>query len=219
MSNVTYEAEPASSGLHLDITGSGNVAKVTLTGPRNGATPAEAATTVPTTFTLYATVNGTRTKIYSFKLNKWFIVSPDITNEYGTAISYNANYCSRYCAGYRLPHIADLTNGNGYCATMGSGSKWTWTGSLGSNGTWYYTRQIGGGLFAEWGNMMIREVEGPDYYPNTDFSKVRLLNYGVWVDDRLCFTPYYTNVGISVGKVGLSNVAISNFQGNICVTP
>ncbi|MDF7666996.1 hypothetical protein PT273_03925 [Orbaceae bacterium ESL0727] len=159
VSDVTYEAEPASSGLHLDITGSGNVAKVTLTGPRHGATPAEAATAVPTTFTLYATINGTKTKIYSFKLNKWFIASPD---ESILLSEYNENYCNRYGAGYRIPHIAELTNAN-----RDSRPYFIWTGSLGNRGTKYYTRQIGGGLFAEWGDM---STYINNYYPNTDFS-------------------------------------------------
>ncbi|MDF7667345.1 hypothetical protein PT273_05755 [Orbaceae bacterium ESL0727] len=137
VSDITYEAEPANSGLHLAITGSGNVAKVTLTGPKNGATPAEVATAVPTTFTLYANTNGKRTKLYSFKLSKWFIATPDKDR----VNPPNVNYCSRYGAGYRFPTVDELTNANGTF----------WTGSLGSQGKYYYIRQIGGGLFAEWG--------------------------------------------------------------------
>ncbi|MDF7666804.1 hypothetical protein PT273_02915 [Orbaceae bacterium ESL0727] len=115
----------------------------------NGATPAEVATAVPTTFTLYATVNGTRTKIYSFKLSKWFIVNPYAPwNSINTTNGYDVNYCSRYGTGYRIPHIAELTNANGNFTS--------WTGSLGSQGTIYYTRQIGGGLFAEWGGYVRR---------------------------------------------------------------
>ncbi|MDF7666870.1 hypothetical protein PT273_03245 [Orbaceae bacterium ESL0727] len=149
VSDVTYEAEPASSGLHLAITGSGNVAKVTLTGPKSGATPAEAATAVPTTFTLYANTNGKKTKLYSFTLGKWFIASPNIEHQTnsGVIVGYNATYCNRYGASYRFPTIGELTNANGGVRP----NSWTWTGSLGSQGSLYDTRQIGGGLFAEWG--------------------------------------------------------------------
>ncbi|MDF7666511.1 hypothetical protein PT273_01375 [Orbaceae bacterium ESL0727] len=208
VSDITYEAEPASSGLHLTITGSGNVAKVTLTGPRHGATPAEAATAVPTTFTLYANTNGQRTKLYSFKLNKWFIASPDLVqNTSVIPTGYNANYCNRYGTGYRFPHIGELTNANN--------SDLGWTGSLGSQGTKYYTRQIGGGLFAEWGSMSVYNTIGNYYYPNTDINRMTTF---MWVDNRLV-TGRLAGVSSIIGLVATSDNYTSNgYSAHMCIT-
>ncbi|MDF7666868.1 hypothetical protein PT273_03235 [Orbaceae bacterium ESL0727] len=170
-SDISYEATPANSGLHLSISGSGNVAKVMLTGPKSGATAAEAATAVPTTFTLYTNDNGRRMKLYSFKVNQWFIASADEKAISSSDINrnYDENYCNRYGTGYRIPHIAELTNANG------TNYGWFWAGSLGSRGTIFATRQIGGGLFSEWGNL---SVESRDYYPNTDFPHTPLPSAG-----------------------------------------
>ncbi|MDF7668020.1 hypothetical protein PT273_09220 [Orbaceae bacterium ESL0727] len=215
MSDVTYEAEPASSGLRLSITGSGNVAKVALTGPRDGATSEQAATAVPTTFTLYANTNGKRTKLYSFKLSKWFIVRFGFTSNDGNGgnSGYNANYCSRYGAGYRFPTIAELTNAN----SDDSYYSFAWIGSLGSQGTKFYTRQIGGGLFAEWGNMAMLS-NGRDYYPYTDFYKNSSSRISVWPAEQPLYPSYLAQIRIDDGQIYKSYLS-ADWVTFICVTP
>ncbi|MDF7670075.1 hypothetical protein PT276_02450 [Orbaceae bacterium ESL0721] len=173
--NVTYSKTPASSGIDLQITdGGNNVARVMLTGPRHNDTPAKAATAVPTTFTLYA--NGST--VYSFTISKWFISNP-ISSE------YLPNYClDHYGANYRYPHITDLTNAND--------PAHNWSGGLANQQNWYQ-RRIGGGLFAEWGNMSA-SVDENRYYKSSDFAWRRY-----WTDQP--FGSNRINIGSDHGYI------------------
>ncbi|MDF7670752.1 hypothetical protein PT276_06005 [Orbaceae bacterium ESL0721] len=154
--NITYNKTPASSGLDLKVTDAGNnVAKVMLIGPRDGASKTVAQTAVPTTFTLYAD----KSAIYSFKISKWFIAKK------GDGGGFNANYCNNsYGANYRIPNTVEYTNAND--------SSKGWTGGLAGQSA-NYQRRIGGGLFAEWGNMDNYGRWGyKSIYQDSDFDDV-----------------------------------------------
>lgn len=154
-SDVTYSKSPESSGINLNLssTAGSQVIKVMLTGPRYGATANEAATAVPTTFTLYSD-SDKKNPIYSFTINNWFIVRTE-----GSSAGYNAiqTYCDSLTttgSSYSVPKISQLSNAND--------SSSSWTGGLTGQGN-TYSRRIGGGLFAEWGSTT------SSYYTNSDF--------------------------------------------------
>ncbi|MDF7670253.1 hypothetical protein PT276_03380 [Orbaceae bacterium ESL0721] len=146
--NMSYDKSPASSGIDISIGngGSANVAKVMLNGPRYNTN--NATTAVPTTFTIYSDKAKTN-KVYSFTIGKWFIATPMTDN------TYNEDYClEHYGSKYRVPNITEYTNANGNF----------WEGGLAGQPN-NYQRRIGGGLFAEWGDMRNNLV-----YTSSDFD-------------------------------------------------
>ncbi|OCG07845.1 hypothetical protein A9G13_06430 [Gilliamella sp. wkB178] len=125
-----------------------NNIRVTLTGPRATAsqqrsdTPSRVATsTLPQTFVLVGKDSSNNEVVrYGFVLKQWFVNRGTITNSY-----YNTkSWCSGLGSGYRMPLVKDLTNRT-------------------SSG---YQRNIGAGLFTEWGNMNNYTDAGfvSDYY-------------------------------------------------------
>ncbi|MDF7671292.1 hypothetical protein PT276_08845 [Orbaceae bacterium ESL0721] len=182
---VTYSKEPSSSGLDLTITNiNSNSVKVMLTGPRKGADPATADTAVPTTFTIRSGF----TPIYTFKIDKWFIMGPANTN------GYDNNKCSSaFGSNYHNVRIVELTNANG------SG----WSGGLAGQGT-NYQRRIGGGLLGEWGQF----IWTTNY--QTDF------NYQTyWTSDKVDDNSQFT-VNFYQGRVEYYNIT-QTFPQYICV--
>ncbi|MDF7670073.1 hypothetical protein PT276_02440 [Orbaceae bacterium ESL0721] len=198
-SNLTYSKSPASSGINLNITDAGNnSAKVMLTGPRNGATPTYAATAVPTTFTIYSDAAKTNA-IYRFTISKWFIAKP------GDAGVYDANFCrNSYGGNYRFPKLIEYTNGNS--------PDQGWTGGLAGQPA-NYQRRIGGGLFAEWGNMDNYGRWGhKSIYQDSDFDDV-----WYWSSDGYNATEGYYADSYS-GWVFHMPYIVSTYR-YACVTP
>ncbi|MDF7670059.1 hypothetical protein PT276_02370 [Orbaceae bacterium ESL0721] len=198
--NVTYSKSPASSPVNLVITDAGsNMAKVKLTGPRNGATPEYAQSFTPTTFILYSDSSKSNA-IYSFTISKWFIAKP------GRATSgWDNSYCQNtYGSRYRTPKIVEYTNAN----EPNKG----WTGGLAGQST-TYQRRIGGGLFSEWGNMdNSGDQSDKSIYQESDFDVV-----SYWAAESYdANNKYYAD---SYG--GWVNYADSMFEwyANACVTP
>ncbi|MDF7667089.1 hypothetical protein PT273_04415 [Orbaceae bacterium ESL0727] len=163
-SSLKVIKEPANSGLNIEISNGGtgkimNVAKVTIKGPKDGASQAEAETAVPTTFKIMSN----NQVVYSFKIAQWFIAKrgADVPF-YGGAFNYCRN---TYGNKYSLPTVGNLTNANGIY----------WTSGLAGQPN-HYKRQIGGGIFAEWGytvgNAQPRNGSpaAPNYYLGSDFD-------------------------------------------------
>ncbi|MDF7671415.1 hypothetical protein PT276_09470 [Orbaceae bacterium ESL0721] len=190
--NVSYDKTPADSGIDIiiDNGGSTNIAKIQLNGPRYNTNNAN--TVVPTTFTIYSDKEKTN-KIYSFNINRWFIATP------GAGNGFKANYCvNRYGSKYRIPSVTEFTNANN--------KYYNWTGGL-SGQPKNYQRRIGGGLFAEWGNMY-----SGNYYTSADYDN----NY-YWAFESYS-SSIQRNVNSSNGYVG---GIITNLKDYLfaCVTP
>ncbi|MDF7670744.1 hypothetical protein PT276_05965 [Orbaceae bacterium ESL0721] len=134
-SSIYYEKSPYNSGIGLNISPiNASRVNITLTGPASGANRTVADSAVPTTFT----IKSGNTALYTFKIQKWFIVKP------GAGGGYSAQYCTNvFGPNYKLPNIPDFTNANGSY----------WKGGLKGQPN-NYQRRIGGGLFSEWGNML-----------------------------------------------------------------
>ncbi|WP_141673473.1 hypothetical protein [Gilliamella sp. Bim3-2] len=174
--------------------------RVTLTGPEaknqlENSNPSQIAKpNLPQIFVLEGRDRNDNVVVkYGFKLQAWFVnrgeYSPD-------SPSSQAVWCSGL--GYRMPQVKDLSNTD--CAYLGSSCQ----GALPSSSGNYYSRQIGAGLFSEWGSMQ--------YYNNAEFS----------------FIEYWTS---SDGENENSKFAVSPFDGyveeydpepdfyGVCVTP
>lgn len=153
-SNMSFTKIPADSGIDLEITSKGNQAKITLTGPADGASLQDASkAAVATTFILYADKAKTQ-KLYSFTIKKWFIAKKTRPENFDEA-------AKQYCRdlGYQLPTVSQLTNANS------KDSSSYWDGGLAGQGN-NYQRRIGGGLFAEWGEIHLNSYPQADIYPN-----------------------------------------------------
>ncbi|WP_141673033.1 hypothetical protein [Gilliamella sp. App6-5] len=177
-SEMTFDKSPATSGIDLTITGNGSIAKIRLVGPKEGASAAEAATAVPTTFILYSDKAKTN-KVYSFTIKKWFIARKDSVSQYVQA----EQYCNHL--GYQIPTVVQLTNANSHYWNQGLAGQ-------GNN----YQRRIGGGLLAEWG-------EVNNYrYPGSNMVS----NYTYWTQNTYK-SPYepLTNLQVysNMGSVGV----------------
>ncbi|WP_085248419.1 hypothetical protein [Gilliamella mensalis] len=147
-SEMTFDKSPATSGIDLTITGNGSIAKIRLVGPKEGASAAEAATALPTTFFLYSDKAKTN-KVYSFTIKKWFIARKDYSGS-NRSYAQAEQYCNQL--GYQIPTVDQLTNANSQYWNQGLAGQ-------GNN----YQRRIGGGLFSEWG-------EPSGYYLGNNFE-------------------------------------------------
>nr|WP_143426102.1 hypothetical protein [Gilliamella apicola] len=181
-SEMAFDKSPSTSGIDLNITGNGSIAKVRLVGPQDGANATEAATAVPTTFILYSDSAKTN-KVYSFTIQKWFIARKDSVSQYVQA----EQYCNHL--GYQIPTVNQLTNANSQYWNQGLAGQ-------GNN----YQHRIGGGLLAEWG-------EVNNYrYPDSNMVS----NYTYWTQNtyKTSFDPFRNlqvysntgNVGIWIGN-------------------
>ncbi|MCX8727408.1 hypothetical protein [Gilliamella sp. B2838] len=140
-----------------------NFIRVTLTGPaatkaqQDSALPGSLATpSLPQTFVIEGKDSRNKTVLsYGFELKQWFV------NRQGDPLALDnaLSWCDSLGGGYRLPLVKELTNSIGH-------SDWCWATSVCSGGKQplptpgippssgdYYERNIGAGLFTEWGDM------------------------------------------------------------------
>jgi hypothetical protein len=172
-SEMAFDKSPSTSGIDLNITGNGSIAKIRLVGPKDGDNATEAATAVPTTFILYSDSAKTN-KVYSFTIQKWFIARKDYAgvSQYADA----KQYCEQL--GYQVPIVNQLTNAN---------SRY-WNQGLAGQGN-NYQRRIGGGLLAEWGDMHDYQYPGSNmenyavYWTQNTYQAERLYNLVVYAKD------------------------------------
>ncbi|MCX8642676.1 hypothetical protein J3U65_09475 [Gilliamella sp. B3791] len=121
--------------------------RVTLTGPvatkaqQNSASPGSIATpSLPQTFEIVGyDSNNTAVLKYGFELKQWFV---NRARKLDNLANYSS-WCSNLGGGYHLPQVKDLTNATGD----------SWTGGTPPSTGNYYDRNIGAGLFTEWGYM------------------------------------------------------------------
>lgn len=133
---------------------------------------------------------------YSFDIKQWFIPHAGAL-KYDVAESY-CNTLTGSNADYRLPTRAELSNSvyanattyPPYPATDGTNSL------LGS-----YTRQIGEGMFAEWGYAS---------YPNSDWER----SVGIWTSEAWSSTQQYT---ISTGSAYVNNAVRTTTRTFACI--
>ncbi|OCL28913.1 hypothetical protein [Gilliamella sp. wkB171] len=151
-----------------------NFIRVTLTGPaatkaqQDSALPGSLATpSLPQTFVIEGKDSRNKTVLsYGFELKQWFV------NRQGDPLALDnaLSWCGSLGGGYRLPLVKELTNSIGH-------SDWCWATSVCSGGKQplptpgippssgnYYERNIGAGLFTEWGDMYYW-----DYYLSAGF--------------------------------------------------
>ncbi|NUF49438.1 hypothetical protein [Gilliamella sp. ESL0250] len=161
-----------------------NTIRVVLTGPT--ATEAEQQAdnpsqitkpTLPQTFELVGyDISGREALRYGFVLSKWFISRGNKNR----TISNQTNWCTSI--GYRLIKVNDVTNA--ICTNKGSGD--TCQGAIGakpSSSNNVYQRQIGAGLFSEWGKMTS--------YTNSGFVSKSKSNY--WTSDVIGLRQFYVS--------------------------
>ncbi|SCB73313.1 hypothetical protein [Gilliamella intestini] len=178
--------------------------RITLTGPEakdrwNDVSPdGITVPNLPQTFELVGRDNsGNAVLKYGFKLQKWFVNRGSITD----IPSGQASWCKGL--GYRLPQVKDLTN----AVCSGPNVTRQCQGSVGatpsSEGN-HYQRQIGAGLFTEWGAMAS--------YPGSNFANVNAGYLTSDATDIQLFNVYsYSGAVHSYGK---------NFRDyGVCVTP
>jgi hypothetical protein len=196
-SEMAFDKSPATSGIDLNITGNGSIANIRLVGPKEGASAAEAATAVPTTFILYSDKAKTN-KVYSFTIKKWFIVRK---NDNGISHSYAQaeQYCNQL--GYQIPTVNQLTNANSFYWNQGLAGQ-------GNN----YQRRIGGGLFSEWGETY--DSVNINYgYPGSNFASHR----AYWTKNT--YKPPYEpliNLQVHSNKGMVSTWGYTSY-GTVCV--
>ncbi|OCG08976.1 hypothetical protein A9G13_02660 [Gilliamella sp. wkB178] len=152
-----------------------NNIRVTLTGPaatasqQSSATPGSIATpTLPQTFVLIGKDSSNNEVLkYGFKLQHWFVNRGEKYANYANTSSW----CSSLGGGYRLPQVKDLTNA--VCTSQAIADGWRCQGAVGatpSSTVNYYQRNIGAGLFTEWGFMYSYTAAGfvSDYFWTSD---------------------------------------------------
>ncbi|MCO6561283.1 MAG: hypothetical protein J6574_09360 [Gilliamella sp.] len=179
-SDMTFDKSPATSGIDLTITGNGSIAKIRLVGPKEGASAAEAATAVPTTFILYSDKAKTN-KVYSFTIKKWFIARKDYSGS-NRSYAQAEQYCNQL--GYQIPTVNQLTNANSQYWNQGLAGQ-------GSN----YQRRIGGGLLAEWGETY-DYANINDSYPGSNFKSNEVYwTQNTYQGNKLYNLLIYSNMG------------------------
>ncbi|MDF7667171.1 hypothetical protein PT273_04835 [Orbaceae bacterium ESL0727] len=173
------------------------MAVIALKGPKDGDSQSEAKNAVPTLFTLYSDASKTH-KIYTFKINKWFIFNPA-----STTYPILETYCNNL--GYRVPIVTDYTNANGNV----NNSNFLWTGGLAGQPN-YFQRRIGGGLFAEWGGFSeYSDIMSPPGL--TVWTSNMYYNSNNWLI-RYAVSP-------SLGAISGTNQSLNAENGAGCVYP
>ncbi|MWP63182.1 hypothetical protein [Gilliamella sp. Pas-s25] len=200
---VTHEGITATVTRKTECNDEGYVEfRVTLTGPEARAKwgdPYPNQITVPRLPQAFELVGrdreGKEIVRYGFVLQKWFVNRGAELYYYPDMVTW----CSRL--GYRVPQVKDLTNA--ICSGLGSGSHCQ--GSIGatppSSGN-HYQRQIGAGLFTEWGFM--------HHYTGADFV---LQNY--WTSDTTRTGQF--DVGADNGDIYWFSASIINY--GLCTAP
>ncbi|WP_141670839.1 hypothetical protein [Gilliamella sp. wkB178] len=182
-----------------------NNIRVTLTGPvattsqQQSASPGSIARpTLPQTFVLVGKDSSNNEVLsYGFELQHWFVNRG--TNKY--TYPNHSSWCSSLGGGYRLPQVKDLTNA--VCSGTNSGS-WCQgaVGATPSSTENRYQRNIGAGLFAEWGSMITYTAAGFAYYV-------------YWTSDSDGSNQFY--VDSSLGDVRSANPSLS--LTGVCAYP
>ena len=116
----------------------------------------------PSVFKIYSD-SSRRNILYTFKIQRWFIVKP-----YGFGGRYRAeDYCAGF-SGYRLPSLRDYNNANGQGWTGGIPGR---TDRSGRREISYknYNNEWVGGLSNEWG-YLIKDVDRSPQYPNAEWE-------------------------------------------------
>lgn len=178
----------------------------------------------------YIDYKATNTRLYSFKIKKWFVVADRTCEEFYTPVDVNAPMTHTY---FHDPAISDLTNANGF----------TWNGGIPGRNINNYRREItsyssyvfenhrkgwkpreywgvnliNGGLFSEWGN--ITEAthpnsdfgQGGNYFTNNEYEKTpKRDNKGKIVKDKkgnIIYEYKYYTVASYDGRISQSSEA------------
>ncbi|OCG08773.1 hypothetical protein A9G13_01550 [Gilliamella sp. wkB178] len=200
-SALTWPTVISQGGITATITPSpadANNIRVTLTGPHmnNRGTPS-----LPQTFVLVGKDSSNNEVLkYGFELKYWFVTRG---GNYAKA-PVQTTWCNSLGGGYRMSQVKDLTNA--VCTSQAIAAGRNCEGAVGatpSSSTHYYQRNIGAGLFTEWGNM---------FYYNADFG---YYPYAFWVSDSHGSERFV--VGQESGDFAYNN---PNYNGlAICVYP
>ncbi|OCG08931.1 hypothetical protein A9G13_02400 [Gilliamella sp. wkB178] len=184
-----------------------NNIRVTLTGPvatasqQQSATPGSIATpTLPQTFVLVGKDSSNNEVLkYGFKLQHWFV-------HRGTKEDTPPNqssWCRSLGGGYRLPQVKDLTNA--VCSGTNSGSGCQGAVGATPSSNWNgYQRNIGAGLFTEWGDIR-------------NYTAAGFVDYGTyWTSDSIGSVQF--GVQSAVGNVS-SGYIFPNSLNGVCAYP
>ena len=200
--DVSYTKQPSDSNISLDLSlkenkkeSSFNKLNVKLVGPKDGVSKTSASVK-PTTFIIYA---GTEKKvpIYSFTISKWFILKPGL----GEGHESSEAYCNNI--GYQIASVSDLTNANNNFYPR-------WDKGLPGQGN-KYQRRIGGGLLAEWGEIL------QNYYQNIPII-IKTEFYVFWAREKANNNDYYDVNDVGHGHIG-ANVNTIKTHRAMCVSP
>ena len=204
--DVSYTKQPSDSNISLDLSLKENEnshlkkLNVKLVGPKDGVSKTNASVK-PTTFIIYA---GTEKKvpIYSFTISKWFILKPGLGEGYESSEAYCNNI------GYQIPSVSDLTNAN-------KDSEPYWLKGLLGQGN-RYQRIIGGGLLAEWGEIL------QNYYQNLPII-IKSPIYDFWAREEIKYMDslwraYFVVSDKIRGSISY-NYDNSEIPRAICVSP
>ncbi|QIQ20476.1 hypothetical protein [Zophobihabitans entericus] len=150
-SNIT-----GSSAISVDISPlTSSSVKVVLNGPSEASPLAY----TPSDIVLTASDGTKDVAIYKFKIDQWFIPATQAaisdSSGYFSATKLD-NYCSDLSSSYTDPYHKDLTNN----PHVSSASE-NWIDFYGN-----YTREIGGGLYSEWGSTVNTYYIGSDWWLN-----------------------------------------------------
>ena len=199
--DVSYTKQPSDSNISLDLSLKENEnshlkkLNVKLVGPKDGVSKTSASVK-PTTFIIYA---GTEKKvpIYSFTISKWFILKPGLGEGYESSEAYCNNI------GYQIASVSDLTNANNNFYPR-------WDKGLPGQGN-QYLRRIGGGLLAEWGEILQNYYQNIPIIIKTDF-------YVFWAREKVNNNAYYDVSDMGHGHIG-SNLKTTTTHRAMCVSP
>ena len=205
--DVSYTKQPSDSNISLDLSLKENEnshlkkLNVKLVGPKDGVSKTNASVK-PTTFIIYA---GTEKKvpIYSFTISKWFILKPGLGEGYESSKAYCNNI------GYQIPSVSDFTNANSYVYYP------YWNKGFPGQGN-QYLRRIGGGLLAEWGEILQNYYQNIPIIIKTDFYVFWAREEAKYMSSRL--RAYYdANDGMH-GHIGY-NWDSTDTHRAMCVSP
>ncbi|OCG07633.1 hypothetical protein A9G13_05255 [Gilliamella sp. wkB178] len=174
-----------------------NGIRVTFTGPAatssqwSSDSPGRIATpTLPQTFELVGKDSSNNEVLkYGFQLRQWFVNRGEKYANYANTSSW----CSSLGGGYRLPQVKDLTN------AVRTGAVGATPSSTMNN----YQRNIGAGLFTEWGIM-------------NDYTAAGFVDYYYWTSDSYGSNQFIVHSGY--GIVDSDNPSYSR-SGGVCAYP
>ncbi|OCG08779.1 hypothetical protein A9G13_01580 [Gilliamella sp. wkB178] len=140
-----------------------NNIRVTLTGPlatasqQSSATPGRIARpTLPQTFVIVGKDSSNNEVVrYGFVLKRWFVNRGDKKDN----LANTSSWCRSLGGGYRLPQVKDLTNAVCFGTSSGSWCQGAVGATPSSRGN-TYQRNIGAGLFTEWGGLSVYTAAG-----------------------------------------------------------